>query len=105
MEKYPVFKSWKAVKMTMLPTAIHKFNSIPIRIPIVFCAEMTKLSLKLLQNFKGPRIDNIAFQKKKVLRKLLFLDFKSYYKATVIKPVWYWPNKRHIQVKRIYLRA
>ena len=61
---------------------MHRFNAIPIKISLTFCAEIEKSILKFIWNLKGSQ----TFMKKKV-GSLRFLDFKTYYKAIVIKIV------------------
>ena len=49
-------------------------------------AEIEKSMVKFIWNLKGPQIDKMVLKKNKV-GKLAFLDFKTYYKAAVIKTV------------------
>ena len=83
------------VKMTILPKAIYRSNSIPIKI-LVDIFHRTK-NFSLYGNTK----DNLCFVKA-ILRKkngaggINLPDFKLYYKATVIKTVWCWHKNRNI---------
>ena len=69
------------VKMTVLPKAI------PIKIPMPFFTELEQIILKFVLKLKKPQIAK-SFKHNKG-DGITLLDFKLYYKATIIKTVWY----------------
>ena len=82
-------------KMSIIPKAIYIVNAIPVKIPMMYFAELAQIFQKFVWNHKMSQIGTVILRKNKV-GSITLPNSILYYTAMVIKTAWYWYEYRHM---------
>ena len=74
----------------------NSFHSFPIWIPMAFCTELEQKMSWFIWKHKRPHTAKEISRKKNGAGGTNLPDFRLYYKATVIKTVWYLHKNRNV---------
>lgn len=77
--------------------AIYRFSAIPTKLSMVFLTELEQKCLLCMGNTKAPNSQKAVLRERNRAGGIRLLNFRLYYKTTLIKAIWYWP-KTEIQI-------
>ena len=72
------------IKMSILPKAIYRFNTIPIKIPMAFFKDIEQTILKFIWNHKDPKMPKPSWERRTKLEASCLLTSNSIMKL----PYW-----------------
>ena len=81
--------------MTILPNTIYRFNTIPIKLPMTFFTQLEQNQMLIYIETQKTLNSNSNLKKSRAAG-IRPLDFRLYYKARVLKTIWYWHKNRNI---------
>jgi hypothetical protein len=77
------------------------FNTILIKIPMTFCTEIEKATMKYIRKHRNPRIAKAILSKNSNARGITILYFKLYYRGLTITARCWHKNRQEDQWVRI----
>ena len=84
------------VKMTILPKAIYRLMQSLSNYQWHCLQNWNRKILKFVWRHKRPQIAKAVLRETNGAGGIRLPDFRLYYKATVIKTIWYWHKNRNI---------
>ena len=84
------------VKMNILPNLVYRFKAIPVKLPKAFFTELEQKFSQFICRQKRSQIAKAVLRKKNESGRINLPDFILYYKAIVIKTIWYCHKRRNI---------